>query len=131
MLRTWAHKHHISTRIQPYGIPVDVAEAASHVDVPEGESLAFGQSVGAYSNVQDYRVVATGAHVSGRPVVSDECCAFSGSVWGSTAGAGSDASNLQAVYRGFAGGVNQIVWHGFPYLSRGPAGAARSRPGPG
>ncbi|SPT57177.1 glycosyl hydrolase [Actinomadura madurae] len=131
VLRTWAHKHHISTRIQPYGIPVDVAEAASHVDVPEGESLAFGQSVGAYSNVQDYRVVATGAHVSGRPVVSDECCAFSGSVWGSTAGAGSDASNLQAVYRGFAGGVNQIVWHGFPYLSRGPAGAGPQSAWPG
>ncbi|MEV0663039.1 glycosyl hydrolase [Actinomadura luteofluorescens] len=131
VLREWAHKHHISTRIQPYGIPVDVAEAASHVDVPEGESLAFGQSVGAYSNVQDYRVVATGAHVSGRPVVSDECCAFSGSVWGSTAGAGSDASNLQAVYRGFAGGVNQVVWHGFPYLSRGPAGAGPQSAWPG
>ncbi|MEO3828960.1 glycosyl hydrolase [Actinomadura sp. B10D3] len=131
VLRTWAHKHHISTRIQPYGIPVDVSEAAAHVDVPEGESLAFGQSVGAYSNVQDYRVVATGAHVSGRPVVSDECCAFSGSVWGSTAGAGSDASNLQAVYRGFAGGVNQIVWHGFPYLSRGPAGAGPQSAWPG
>ncbi|MGW2311755.1 glycosyl hydrolase [Actinomadura luteofluorescens] len=131
VLREWAHKHHISTRIQPYGIPVDVPEAASHVDVPEGESLAFGQSVGAYSNVQDYRVVATGAHVSGRPVVSDECCAFSGSVWGSTAGAGTDASNLQAVYRGFAGGVNQVVWHGFPYLSRGPAGAGPQSAWPG
>ncbi|MEU8122318.1 glycosyl hydrolase [Spirillospora sp. NPDC049024] len=131
VLREWAHKHRISTRIQPYGIPVDVSEAASHVDVPEGESLAFGQSVGAYSNVQDYRVVATGAHVSGRPVVSDECCAFSGSVWGSTAGAGSDASNLQAVYRGFAGGVNQVVWHGFPYLSRGPQGAGPQSVWPG
>lgn len=131
VLREWAHEHHIKTRIQPYGIPVDVSEAASHIDVPEGESLAFGQSVGAYSNVQDYRVVATGAHLSGRPVVSDECCAFSGTVWGSTAGAGSDASNLQAVYRGFAGGVNQVVWHGFPYLSRGPAGAGPQSAWPG
>ncbi|TDD87811.1 hypothetical protein E1293_07315 [Actinomadura darangshiensis] len=131
VLREWGHRHHISTRIQPYGVPVDVSEAASHIDVPEGESLAFGQSVGAYSNVQDYRVVATGAHMSGRPVVSDECCAFSGSVWGSTAGAGSDASNLQAVYRGFAGGVNQVVWHGLPYLSRGPAGAGPQSAWPG
>lgn len=46
-------------------------------------------------------------------------------------GAGSDASNLQAVYRGFAGGVNQIVWHGFPYLSRGPAGAGPQSAWPG
>ncbi|GAA1798334.1 glycosyl hydrolase [Actinomadura chokoriensis] len=131
VLRAWAHRHHLSTRAQPYGIPVDVSEAAAHIDVPEGESLAFGQSVGAYSNVQDYRVIATGAHVSGRPVVSDECCAFSGTVWGSTAGAGADASNLQAVYRGFAGGVNQVVWHGFPYLSRGPAGAGPQSAWPG
>ncbi|SNS45990.1 F5/8 type C domain-containing protein [Actinomadura meyerae] len=131
VLREWGHRHHISTRIQPYGIPVDVSEAASHIDVPEGESLAFGQSVGAYSNVQDYRVVATGAHMSGQPVVSDECCAFSGSVWGSTAGAGTDASNLQAVYRGFAGGVNQVVWHGLPYLSRGPEGAGPQSAWPG
>ncbi|GAA4615160.1 hypothetical protein GCM10023195_66620 [Actinoallomurus liliacearum] len=131
VLRAWAHQHHMGTRIQPYGIPVDISDAASHIDVPEGESLAFGQSVGAYSNVQDYRVVATGAHLSGQPVVSDECCAFSGSVWGSTAGAGSDTSNLQAVYRGFAGGVNQVVWHGFPYLTRGPQGAGAQEVWPG
>jgi hypothetical protein len=131
VLRQWAHKNHMGTRIQPYGIPVDVSEAASHIDVPEGESLAFGQSTGAYSNVQDYRVVATGAHLSGRPVVSDECCAFSGSVWGSTAGAGSDTANLQAVYRGFAGGVNQLVWHGFPYLAKGPQGAGSQEVWPG
>ncbi|WP_345470442.1 glycosyl hydrolase [Actinoallomurus oryzae] len=131
VLRQWAHKHHMGTRIQPYGIPVDISDAASHIDVPEGESLAFGQSTGAYSNVQDYRVVATGAHLSGQPVVSDECCAFSGAVWGSTAGAGSDASNLQAVYRGFAGGVNQLVWHGFPYLTRGPQGAGAQEVWPG
>ncbi|MGI5227568.1 glycosyl hydrolase [Actinoallomurus sp. CA-142502] len=131
VLRQWAHKHHMSTRIQPYGVPVDISDAASHIDVPEGESLAFGQSTGAYSNVQDYRVVATGAHLSGEPVVSDECCAFSGAVWGSTAGAGSDASNLQAVYRGFAGGVNQVVWHGFPYLTRGPQGAGAQEVWPG
>lgn len=131
VLRQWAHKNHMGTRVQPYGIPVDVSEAASHIDVPEGESLAFGQSTGAYANVQDYRVVATGAHLSGRPVVSDECCAFSGSVWGSTAGAGSGTSNLQAVYRGFAGGVNQLVWHGFPYLARGPQGAGSQEVWPG
>lgn len=131
VLRQWAHQHHMSTRVQPYGIPVDISDAASHIDVPEGESLAFGQSTGAYSNVQDYRVVATGAHLSGRPVVSDECCAFSGAVWGSTAGAGSSASNLQAVYRGLAGGVNQVVWHGFPYLTKGPQGAGSQEVWPG
>ncbi len=131
VLRAWAHRHHLSTRIQPYGVPVDISAAASHIDVPEGESLAFGQASGDYSNVQDYKVVATGAHLSGEKVVSDECCAFSGDVWGSTAGTGSDVSNLAAVYRGLAGGVNQVVWHGFPYLTRGPAGAGSQEVWPG
>lgn len=131
VLRDWAHRHSMQTRIQPYGVPVDISAAAGHIDVPEGESLAFGQASGDYSNVQDYKVVAAGAHLSGQPVVSDECCAFSGSVWGSTASDASDLSNLQAIYRGFAGGVNQVVWHGFPYLSRGPAGAGAQEVWPG
>jgi len=131
VLRRWAHRHHISTRIQPYGAPIDIANAAAHIDVPEGESLAFGQNTGAYSNVEDYKVVASGAHQSGRAIVSDECCAFAGSVFGSTVGDASSYSNLQAVYRGFAGGVNQVVWHGFPYLSRGPAGAGSQSSWPG
>jgi hypothetical protein len=131
VLRSWAHEHHMGTRIQPYGGPIDVSAAAMHADVPEGESLAFGQSAGDYSNIEDYKVVATGAHLAGSPVVSDECCAFSGDVWGSTVGSGSDFSNLQAAYRGLAGGVNQVVWHGFPYLTRGPAGAGQQTVWPG
>ena len=131
VLRAWAHRHDLQTRVQPYGGPIDMSDAAGHIDVPEGESLAFGQSIGAYSNVQDYKVVATGAHLAGAPVVSDECCAFSNQVFGSTVADASDRSNLQAIYRGFAGGVNQVVWHGFPYLTRGPAGAGQQEAWPG
>ncbi|MDW5330751.1 glycosyl hydrolase [Plantactinospora sp. KLBMP9567] len=131
VLREWTREHHMKTRAQPYGEAIDAAEAASHIDVPEGESLAFGRNDSAHSNVQNYKVVAAGAHLSGAPVVSDECCAFRGKVWGSTVGDASDTSNLQAVYRGYAGGVNQLVWHGFPYLSRGPAGSAAQSIWPG
>ncbi|WP_370617621.1 glycosyl hydrolase [Mumia qirimensis] len=131
VLREWANRHHMQTRVQTYGGPIDITEASGHVDVPEGESLAFGQSVAAYSNVEDYKVVASGAHLAGSPVVSDECCAFSNQVWASTVADATERSNLQAVYRGFAGGVNQIVWHGFPYLNRGPAGAGQQSTWPG
>ena len=131
VFREWAHRHGLQTRIQPYGHPIDVAEAAGHVDVPEGESLAFGQSVGAYSNVEDYKVVASGAHSAGAPVVSDECCAFSNQVWASTVADATDQSNLQAVYRGYAGGTNQMVWHGFPHLTRGPKDAGPQSTWPG
>ncbi len=131
VLRDWTHSHGMQTRVQPYGGPIDIPEAASHIDVPEGESLAFGQAAGDYSNVEDYKVVAAGGHLGGEPVVSDECCAFSGNVWGSTASSDSDLANLEDIYRGFAGGVNQVVWHGFPYLSDGPAGAGSQEVWPG
>ncbi|WP_162606500.1 glycosyl hydrolase [Jiangella asiatica] len=131
VLRDWAHERDLKTRVQPYGEAIDSSEAAGHVDVPEGESLAFGRNDSAHSNVQNYKVVASGAHLSGAPVVSDECCAFRGHVWGATVGEATDRSNLQAVYRGYAGGVNQIVWHGFPYLSRGLAGHGEQTLWPG
>ena len=131
VLREWANRHHMQTRMQTYGGPIDITEASGHVDVPEGESLAFGMNLTAYSNVEDYKVVASGAHLAGNPIVSDECCAFATHVWGSTVADATERSNLQAVYRGFAGGVNQVVWHGFPYLSRGPAGAGQQSTWPG
>lgn len=131
VLRDWAHQRDMTIRAQPYGEAIDSSEAAGHVDVPEGESLAFGRNDSAHSNVENYKVIASGAHLSGAPVVSDECCAFRGRVWASTVGDATDQSNLQAVYRGFAGGVNQVVWHGFPYLSRGVFGTGEQTLWPG
>lgn len=124
-LDTWADKRGMRTRVQPYGHPVDIVEAATKVDIPEGESLAFAH------NVEDYKVIASGAHMSGSSVVSNECCAAREAVWGTTASGLGDAANLPAVYKSFAGGVNQVVWHGLPYLSRGPIGSATQSKWPG
>lgn len=112
-LRRWANDQGMALRSQPYGGPVDTAEAATHVDVPEGESLVF------YDNIEPYRLVSVGAHLNGTPVVSSECCAAQESVWASTAGGRQKSGNLDSVYRGYAGGVTQVVWHGYPYLSKG------------
>ena len=134
----WTETHGMQTRIQPYGHPVDTAGASSHIDVPEGESLAFGDDGSdgkslafGDSFVEDYKVVAVGAHMTDRPVVSSECCAHRGAVWATTAAGGGDAANLRAVYNGLAGGVTQIVWHGFPYLTRGPVGSGSQALWPG
>lgn len=124
-LDDWAARHGMSTRVQPYGGPIDSSAASAHVDVPEGESLAFN------NNVEDYKTVAVGAHLTDRAVVSDECCAMRSAVWASTAAGHADPANLQAVYRGFAGGVTQLVWHGFPHLVRGPVGAGVNELWPG
>jgi len=122
-LRHWARERSLRTRIQPYGTPIDTGEAAAHIDVPEGETLAFGGINTDYSNIEDYKVVASGAHVSGAPVVSSEDCAFDRAVWSTTAGGDrSPRSALRAIHMGFAGGVTQVVWHGFPYLTAGPPG---------
>ena len=112
-LREWANERGMRLRSQPYGSAVDTAEASTHVDVPEGESLVFGQ------NVEDFKLVAVGAHLTGGTVVSNECCAATRNVWATTAGGAEEPGNLQAVYRGYAGGATQIVWHGYPYLTRG------------
>ncbi len=58
-LREWANGHGIALRSQPYGGPIDTAEAATGVDVPEGESLVFGD------NIEPYRLVSVGAHLNG------------------------------------------------------------------
>ncbi|OLF14315.1 hypothetical protein BLA60_04050 [Actinophytocola xinjiangensis] len=112
-LRRWANDRGMALRSQPYGGPVDTPEAATHVDVPEGESLVF------YDNIEAYRLVSVGAHLNGTPIVSSECCAARESVWATTAGGWRPPGNLRSVYRGYAGGVTQVVWHGYPYLTKG------------
>ena len=108
-LRRWAGTRSLRTRIQPYGAPIDTAEAASHIDVPEGETLAFGANTTDYSNIEDHKVVASGAHLSGAPVISTEACAFERTVWATTAGGDrTPTSALRAIYLGFAGGVTQV-----------------------
>jgi hypothetical protein len=131
VLQRWAHQRSITTRIQPYGIPLDIPEVSAHIDVPEGETLAFGGADSDYSNIEDYKLISAGAHASGAAVVSFEACAYVGAVWATTAGLGSRFSNLRAIYRAFAGGVNQVVWHGFPYLTSGPAGEGPETVWPG
>ncbi|WP_329058081.1 glycosyl hydrolase [Amycolatopsis sp. NBC_01480] len=131
-LRRWASIRSLRTRIQPYGAPIDTAEAASHIDVPEGETLAFGANTTDYSNIEDHKVVASGAHLSGVPVISSEACAFERTVWATTAGGDrTPTSALRAIYLGFAGGVTQVVWHGFPYLTAGPPGSGSQSRWPG
>ncbi|MDQ7905692.1 glycosyl hydrolase [Phytohabitans sp. ZYX-F-186] len=112
-LRQWANDRGMALRSQPYGGPIDTPEAATHVDVPEGESLVF------YDNIEAYRLVSVGAHLNRTPVVSSECCAARESVWATTAGGWQVPGNLRSVYRGYAGGVTQVIWHGYPYLTKG------------
>ena len=137
-MQTWTESHGLTFRAQSYGTPISTPEASAEAGIPEGESLNFG-SPNTLGAEQDYRAVATGAHVSGKNIVSVECCAnFQGAYRSTVAGQnvpgqygdGGDGTNLggkygqgliDSIHKAYAGGVNQLVWHGFPYRDA-PAG---------
>ncbi|HVE26718.1 MAG TPA: glycosyl hydrolase, partial [Sporichthya sp.] len=142
-MQRWAGSHGLDFRAQAYGTPIHSGVAATETGIPEGESLNFGASKNNLGAEQNYRVVAGGAHVAGRNIVSVECCAiFQGGYRSSLAGPsvpgqfgqGGDGTAtggrysqglLDSVYKSYAGGVNQVVWHGYPYRDA-PAGVGSS-----
>jgi hypothetical protein len=149
-MQRWARSHGLQFRVQPYGTPIASGDAAAAAGISEGESLNFG-SPNAVGAEQDYRVLAGGAHASGKNIISTECCAaFLGNYRSSVAGPnvggqygqGGDGTQvggkysqglLDSIYKAYAGGVNQLVWHGYPYRDAptgvGTAGRDGSWPG--
>lgn len=122
--RAWAHKRGMTTRAQAYGEPVDSAYASGHIDVPEGESFGFANSI------ERYKTSIAGAHLTGNPVTSTELGANFGAVWNTTQAGTDNNGQLNQVYKAFAAGVTQVVWHGFPYLEA-PAGTGTRSVWPG
>jgi hypothetical protein len=145
-MQRWARGHGLDFRIQPYGIPAASGVAAGKAGIVEGESLNFGAHSNPFGAEQDYRVLSSGARLSGKDLVSVECCAvFEGNYRSSIAGPnvpgqfgeGGDGTQLggkysqgllDSVYQAYAGGVNQLVWHGYPYRDA-PADPATGRDG--
>src|SRR3954453_10513769 len=120
-------------------MPIAGGLASASAGITEGESLGLGTLLGNAGPGQGYRALASGAHFAGNSLVSSECCAiFQGNFRSGVAGPqvpgmfgqGGDGSQvggrysnglLDSVYKGFAGGVTQIVWHGYAYRDA-PAG---------
>jgi hypothetical protein len=122
--RAWAHRRGMSTRAQAYGEPVDSAYASSLIDVPEGESFGFG------NDIERFKTSIAGAHMTGNPITSTELGADFGSVWNTTQAGLGTSGQLNQVYKAYAGGATQVVWHGFPYLEM-PAGTGAQAAWPG
>ncbi len=128
-LQTWAVSHKLNYRAQSYGVPIQTGVSAQVVGIPEGESIDFG-SPNPYGVEQNYRVVSAGAHAAGTTRISAECCGIFNGAYRSTV-AGRDLNqdltgvpynnapaingNLDTIYKSYAGGVTQQIWHGFPY----------------
>jgi hypothetical protein len=150
-MQRWAKSHGLQFRVQSYGAPIASGDAAAAAGIAEGESLNFNGDSAHRLAEEDYRVLAGGAHAGGRNIVSTECCAaFLGNYRSSVAGPnvggqysqGGDGTQvggkysqglLDSIYQAYAGGVNQLVWHGYPYRDApagvGSAGRDGSWPG--
>lgn len=140
-MQEWAAGHGLTYRAQPYGVPISSGAASAALGVTEGESLNFG-SPNPFGAEQDYRALSAGAHLSGRDVVSVECCAaFMGGYRSSLAGpnvggqiagtqlTGRSQGLLDSIYKAYAGGVNQLVWHGYAYRDAPRAEGINGRDG--
>lgn len=100
----WALRHGLRFRVQPYGLNIDIIAAAAASDIPETEVLYGGGAE------MFLKLVSSGAHLGGRNLISAEAFDHPG------AGDQMSSTAMRAeADRLFAAGVNQIVFHGFPY----------------
>ncbi|KAI6796311.1 hypothetical protein KC332_g16491 [Hortaea werneckii] len=105
-LNAWAEEYlklPFSAQIS-YNLPMDMLENIPYVDAPECESLDFSDLI------DGYRQYAGPANLAGRPIVSSECGAVRGEGFVQTV-----PELLWHAKRSWAGGINQFVFHGFPY----------------
>jgi alpha-L-rhamnosidase len=113
-LRAFFSTQDLKLRAQPsYGQSLEGTAPVAQVDIPETESFQLDD------HIEAYRVQAGSAHVLGKRIYSAECCAEQG-----MAGKTNWQDALRHIYRLFAGGVNQIVFHGYAQTTSSEAGAA-------
>lgn len=98
----WTEKRGLLFRTQAYGINMDMIANAGHASIPETESMLGPESI--------LKVMASGAHLYNRPILSSESVVFSNRSYMTT-----PQKIRLAVDKLFAAGVNQIIYHGVPY----------------
>ncbi|TYL46229.1 hypothetical protein FXB39_13785 [Nocardioides sp. BGMRC 2183] len=124
-LRDFAHSLGLTLRGQPYsswgGTFLDPMEAWSVLDIPEGEDRSFGaganQGLVEMQGIDAWRSMASTAQASGHTLVSSECCASFGRAYRIPR-----QKLLSHINQNFAGGVNNIVLHGWSHNAPGIAG---------
>jgi hypothetical protein len=104
-LGDWLHRRGLKARVQAHGAPVDLLKAYGLADIPETEQLY------ADGRMEFLKAASSAAHLYGRDVVSAESFVHYGYAYKST-----PESLERDANRLIAAGVNQIVYHGFPYV---------------
>jgi hypothetical protein len=103
-VRDWAAERSLLFRSQGYGIDIDILRAAGEADIPEAEQLYAGGSE------LFLKMISSAALLYGRPVVSAEAM-----VWMNRGYMTTPFKLKVSADKLFAAGINQIVFHGFPY----------------
>jgi hypothetical protein len=101
----WNHAHGLKARIQVHGASVDTLKAYGLADIPETEDLGSG------GDPIFMRMARSAADLYGRRMVSAESFVWPGEAYEVT-----PAKMRQRADLLFAGGVNRIVFHGYPYV---------------
>lgn len=100
--RNWTEKRGLLFRNQGYGMNLDMIAIAGHTSIPETESMLGQEAM--------LKVMASGAHLYNRPILSSESVVFAKRAYMTT-----PQKTRLAVDKLFAAGVNQIIYHGIPY----------------
>lgn len=100
----WMGKRGLQHRTQAYGLKMDVMEASGFAHIPEAEQLFTEGSEGFL------KVVAAGAHLYNRPLVTAESVVYRDRAYMST-----PEKIKLSVDKAFTAGINQIIYHGSTY----------------
>jgi hypothetical protein len=101
----WAHAHHLKARVQAHGAPVDVLQAYAAADIPETEQLYAG------GKMDFLKAASSAARLSGKQIVSAESFVHFGKAYQTTPESLERDTNAL-----IAAGINQIIYHGYPYV---------------
>ncbi|MHA1680920.1 MAG: glycosyl hydrolase [Promethearchaeota archaeon] len=102
----WGKEKNIKHRIQTYGIRADLLKAYGRADIPETEQLFAG-------GVLDFLKLAGSAGIIyQKPIVSSESLVWMGRDYMTT-----PLKWKVAADRLFISGINQMIYHGFPYFA--------------
>ncbi|MHA1848308.1 MAG: glycosyl hydrolase, partial [Promethearchaeota archaeon] len=102
----WCHQRGLKHRIQTYGIRVDLLKAYGHSDIPETEQLFAG------GNLDFLKLASSAGILNGKRLVTSESL-----VWMTRDYMTTPLKWKVGVDKLFVAGINQVIYHGYPYFT--------------
>jgi hypothetical protein len=100
----WAMQHKMLSRVQAHGAPADLLRTYGDASIPETEELDGGNTI------NFMKLASSAGYDYGRRIVSSESFVFRGNPYVTTPE--SIKANSDKL---FVSGINEIIYHGFPY----------------